>query len=180
MITHLPRKYIQKSSLFLYPQLRLSPTIRYKPVETYTGLNFDIHPASGALILLYKRYNSKAFMRFETKELLSNEYFMDRFENDEYYVYVFNLSHLKSSYNHFISGSYSRFSEEAKVPILDYYSKGDEMTEYIESYLYPELYYDEYSKILNVDEHDLESVIELCDKPDLKKETLTLQLNSNN
>lgn len=180
MITNLPEKYIQKSMLFLYPQLRLSPTCRYKPIESYTGLNFDIHPASGALILLYKKYTSKAFINFEIKELLNNEYFMDRFENDKYYVYVFNLSHLKSSYNYFLAGKYSKFSEEAKLPILDYYSNGDSMTEYIESYLYPELYYDEYSKILDISEGDLEQVTELCDKPDLKKETLTLQLNSKN
>jgi hypothetical protein len=180
MIDNLPKKYIQKSMLFLYPQLRLPSRARYKPIESYTGLNNDIHPAGGALILLYKKYNSKTFFQFEVKQLLSNKYFMDRFENNDYYVYVFNLSHLKSSYDYFLAGKYSKFSEEAKVPILDYYSDGDIMTEYIESYLYPELYYDEYSKILNVEESDLEQVTELCDKPDLKKETLTLQLNSKN
>jgi len=178
MINKVSSKYIQKSSLFLYPQLKLSATTRYKPLQTYTGLNNDIHPASSALILQYKKYNSKSFVKFEVKELLSNQYFMDRFESNDHYVYVFNLSHLKSSYNHFLAGKYSKFSEDAKKPILDYYSDGDLMTAYIESYLYPELYYDEYSKMLNVSENDLEKVIELCDKPDLKKETLTLQLNN--
>jgi len=178
MIDKIHKTYIQKSTLFLYPQLRIPNVTRYKPLGTYTGLNKDIHPAAGALILMYKQFNSKSFYSFETKYLLSNEYFMNRFHSKDNYVYVFNLSHLKSSYDKFLSGNYSRFSEEAKIPILDYYSKGDPMTEYIESYLYPELYYDEYSKALNMSEHDLHKVIELCDKPDLEKETLTLQLNN--
>lgn len=178
MIDKIHSDYIQKSLLFLYPQLRIPNVTRYKPIQTYTGLNNDIHPAGSALILLYKKFHSKSFFKFETKHLIGNEYFMDRFESDLYYIYVFNLSHLKSSYDSFLSGRYSKFSEEAKMPILDYYSKGDPMTEYIESYLYPELYYDEYSKVLNMAESDLENVIELCDKPDLKKETLTLQINN--
>lgn len=178
MITKINREYTQKSFLFLYPQLKIPNTSRYKPVQTYTGLNTDIHPAGGALILVYKKFNSKAFFKFEVKYLLGHEYFMDRFESDDYYVYVFNLSHLVSSYDYFLAGQYSKFSEEVKIPVLDYFSDGDSMTEYIESYLYPELYYDEYSKILNVTEAELEDVIELCSKPDLKKETLTLQLNS--
>lgn len=178
MIDKIHSDYIQKSLLFLYPQLRIPNVTRYKPIQTYTGLNNDIHPAGSALILLYKKFDSRSFFKFETKHLIGNEYFMDRFESDLYYIYVFNLSHLKSSYDSFLSGKYSRFSEEVKIPILDYYSKGDPMTEYIESYLYPELYYDEYSKVLNMAESDLENVIELCDKPDLKKETLTLQINN--
>lgn len=177
MITEINREYTQKSFLFLYPQLRIPNTSRYKPVQTYTGLNNDIHPAGGALIVLYKKYNSKSFVKFEVRHLLGHEYFMDRFESNDYYVYVFNLSHLVTSYDHFLAGKYSRFSEEVKVPILDYFSEGNPWTEYIESYLYPELYYDEYSKILNINEQDLEDVIELCSKPDLQKETLTLQLN---
>jgi hypothetical protein len=80
----------------------------------------------------------------------------------------------------FLIGEYSRFSEPFKQKILDFFSEGDLITEYIESYLYPELYYSEYSKILNVTELQLADAIELCDKPDLQKETLTLQLNSKN
>ena len=178
MIDKIYKGYIQKSTLFLYPQLRIPNITRYKPLGTYTGLNTDIHPAASALILLYKKFNSKSFFKFETKYLIGNEYFMERFESNDNYVYVFNLSHLKTSYDKFLVGNYSRFSEEAKIPTLDYYSIGDPMTEYIESYLYPELYYDEYSKALNISEHSLENVIELCDKPDLEKETLTLQLNN--
>lgn len=177
MISRVLSKYVQKSLLFLYPQLRIPNTCRYKPLGTYTGLNKDIHPASGALILMYKKYNSKSFYKFETKHLLGNQYFMERYESKDNYVYVFNLSHLTNSYNKFLYGKYSQMSEEAKMPILDFYSEGDKMTEYIESYLYPELYYDEYSKILNIEESDLKSVIELCNKPDIKKEILILQLN---
>jgi hypothetical protein len=91
---------------------------------------------------------------------------------------VFSFAKMERNFLHFLDGRYSRFSEDFKQKILDFFSQGDTVTEYIESYLYPEIYYDEYSKILGVSERALEQAIELCDKPDLKKETLTLQLNS--
>ena len=51
----------------------------------------------------------------------------------------------------------------------------------MESYLFPEKYYDVYSDILNVPISLLAETIELCDKPDLdkedfKKQVLELQL----
>jgi hypothetical protein len=44
------------------------------------------------------------------------------------------------------------------------------VAEYMESYLYPEEYYEVYSDLLNVPISTLEEVVELCDKPDLEKE----------
>ena len=62
MINKIYKGYIQKSTLFLYPQLRIPNITRYKPLGTYTGLNKDIHPAASALILLYRKFNSKSFL----------------------------------------------------------------------------------------------------------------------
>lgn len=70
MIDKIHSDYIQKSLLFLYPQLRIPNVTRYKPIQTYTGLNNDIHPAGSALILLYKNFILNLFSNLKLSILL--------------------------------------------------------------------------------------------------------------
>ncbi len=53
---------------------------------------------------------------------------------------------------------------------MEFFGNKGTISEYMESYLYPEKYYDIYSNILNIPISTLEEVKELCDKPDLNKE----------
>jgi hypothetical protein len=53
---------------------------------------------------------------------------------------------------------------------MGFFGETGTISEYIESYLYPEFYYEDYSEILNVNINDLMNVGELCSKPDLEKE----------
>ena len=46
---------------------------------------------------------------------------------------------------------------------------------YVNSYLFPVNHFNNYAKILDVDVSMLKNVGELCDKPDLKRETLLLE-----
>jgi len=179
MIDKIFPKYVQKSNFFLYPQLGMQRGIRYKPSETYIAVKDHIHPASCALICEYALFDSNAFNNHLLK-MRGHELYFDEYMTDDYVYLVFNFSSMEPDFMSFLIGEYSRFSEPFKQKILDFFSQGDAVTEYVESYLYPELYYDEYAKILNVKESQLEAAIELCDKPDLQKETLTLQLNSKN
>ena len=55
---------------------------------------------------------------------------------------------------------------------MDFFGDIGTISKYMESYLYPEKYYEIYSDLLNISVSDLEEVGELCDKPDLKKEDL--------
>ena len=177
MIDKIFPKYIQKSNFFLYPQLGYKRGTRYRPVDTYISIKNFIHPATCALICQYALYNTPLFEK-HLEKLRSHKDYFDEHITDDYIYIVFSLSYMESDFLKFIDGRYSELSEPTKQRILDFFSQGDAVTEYIESYLYPELYYDEYAKILDVKVLDLESAIELCDKPDLKKETLTLQLNN--
>jgi hypothetical protein len=45
---------------------------------------------------------------------------------------------------------------------------------YIQSFLYPNKWYDQYASLLEVDVDMLKAVGELCDKPNLEKEKLIL------
>ena len=81
----------------------------------------------------------------------------------------------------FREGKYSKFSRLTKDIILDFFGDIGTISKYMESYLFPEKYYDVYSDILNVPISLLAETIELCDKPDLdkedfKKQVLELQL----
>lgn len=177
MINEIFPKYVQKSNFFLYPQLGMKRGIRYKPAETYISIKKFIHPASCALVCEYPLFDSNAFEKHLSR-LRNHNLFFDEYVSDDFIYLVFNMSSMEADFMHFIQGAYSKFSEPFKQNILDFFSQGDKVTEYIESYLYPELYYDEYAKILDMKESQLNNAIELCDKPDLKKETLTLQLNN--
>lgn len=177
MINKIFPKYVQKSNFFLYPQLGFKRGIRYRPTETYISIKNYIHPATCALVCEYAKFDSSAFEKHIMK-LRDHELYFDELETDDYIYIVFSFASMERNFLHFLDGRYSRFSEDFKQKILDFFSQGDSVTEYIESYLYPEIYYDEYSKILGVSEKALQQATELCDKPDLKKETLTLQLNS--
>ena len=177
MIDKIFPKYIQKSNFFLYPQLGFERGKRYKPVETYISVKNHIHPASCALICQYPHFDSAAFQK-HIKLLKAHQNYFDQYVTDDFIYIVFSLADVEVDFLKFIAGQYSKFSEPFKQKILDFFSQGDAVTEYVESYLYPELYYDEYAKILNIKELDLATAIELCDKPDLEKETLTLQLNN--
>ena len=53
---------------------------------------------------------------------------------------------------------------------MKFFGETGSISEYIESYLYPKFYFEDYAEILNVKEKDLKKVGELCSKPDLEKE----------
>jgi hypothetical protein len=63
-----------------------------------------------------------------------------------------------------------------KRKILDFFDKNGGNHLYVKSYLFPEKFFDTYADILNVPANLLKEVGELCDKPNLEKEMLTLEV----
>lgn len=76
------------------------------------------------------------------------------------------------------NGKYSKLNEKLKRKILNYFDKNSGNYAYVKSYLYPEDFFNDYAILLNVDNEILETVGELCDKPDLEKETLRILINN--
>jgi len=87
-------------------------------------------------------------------------------------IYVFDLLAIGSDYQYFLSGKYSSMSDEVKELILTFFDGDRRTLEYVESYLFPEDFFEDYSKLLNVDIDIIKDVGELCAPPDLLKETL--------
>ena len=64
--------------------------------------------------------------------------------------------------------------EDNDKKYLNYFDDNSANHIYVESYLFPDKFYEQYASILNVDVSLLKTVGELCTKPDLEKETLLI------
>ena len=174
-------QYFQKSKVFLYPLLNIKKGIRFVPAETYIKWEHDSISTKDILICAYAIKDNatatqeeiekrKAFDIFFNKHLKTNELYYSRHKTDDLELIVFDLSFFKKDLKKFKEGKYSEFSIMTKKIIMNFFGNIGTIAEYMESYLYPEKYYEIYSELLNIPTSLLEEVIELCDKPNLKKE----------
>jgi hypothetical protein len=182
-INSLNKEYIQKSRLFLYPQLKIRRGISVTPIQTFMNWNhYDC--THSRLICQYYLRDDNDFKMFESVKLFGHPLFEDFYElEDGTGVYIFNVENEHRDFELVVKGQYSKLSVQAKKNIINFF-KGNTQ-HYIESYLYPEKYYGMYSEILNVDLEHLKAAGELCSKPDLDKERLDLEIkimniNNNN
>ena len=75
-----------------------------------------------------------------------------------------------------IAGQYSKLSDDIKRKIINFFDKHSGNYVYVTSYMFPKSFFNRYAEILNVSVTLLEEVGELCDKPDLEKERLLLEV----
>lgn len=177
MIKDIYRKYFQKSYNFLYPMLNIKKSYKIKPKQTYVSWDGVYNKDSRKLICVYKRdITSEKWLEFEKDQLIKHPMFETSFTiDDKTIVYIFNFNMYKDDYDYFIKGQYSKLSNYAKQLLGDYYGIHTPEWVFIESYLFPEVYYDKYAEILNVDVELLKSVGELCEGYDHEKEHCKLK-----
>jgi hypothetical protein len=168
------RKYFQKSKVFLYPLLNIKRGSCAVPEETYLSWN-EIQPEDAKLICVYDCRDDDEFMRFEKTILLRHNRLVDYIKTHDKIIYTFDFSDIKEDWLFFIGGRYSKMSLKVKEKILNFFDISSSNYVYMKSYLFPEGFYSDYAKCLDVDESILREVIELCNKPDLEKETLLLE-----
>lgn len=168
-------KYFQKSKIFLYPLLDIKRG-SIVPTETYVSWNSSYSPEDMKLICLYD-CSHKDFVIFENTVLLKHNRLCDYIKLDsKHTVFTFDFSDLQDDWQNFINGKYSKINENLKRRILNYFDKNSGNYIYVESYLFPIKYIKKYAELLNVSEELLLSVEELCDKPDLEKEKLLIEV----
>tara|TARA_R100001015_G_C4631014_1_gene193175 strand:- start:2686 stop:3243 length:558 start_codon:yes stop_codon:yes gene_type:complete len=172
-VKKLYREYFQKSKVFLYPLLGIKKGVRFVPVQTYISWN-DIYPKDkNKLLCFYTVENNwtKEFEMFAELFLETNVLFEEKHKIDDLnFLYIFDLETFKRDINKFKKGKYSKFTKRTKEIIMNFFGETGTISEYVESYLYPDFYYEDYSEILNVNIDDLQKVGELCSVPDLEKE----------
>lgn len=174
-IKDLNRKYFQKSTFFLYPLLKIPKSII--PVVTY--LYWDGYSSEDSvLICRYKPFGTDIEKKTEKDHLIGHSLYKDYYPlEDGTLVYIFTLKDIESVVEMFLRGEYSKFASAAKERILAFYKPETPTRGYMKTYLYPEYYYDLYSKFLNVSEDLLKETVELIDPPNLEKERLTLKIS---
>jgi hypothetical protein len=168
------KSYFQKSKVFLYPLLGVRKGVRFVPIETYITWEENETTPKNALVCAYSIEDgpaaNKSFGAFAKSELRKNELYHSEYEIENLKLFTFDLSFFKNDLENFKNGKYSEFSIVTKKIIMEFFGNAGTISEYMESYLYPEKYYEIYSDMLNVPISILEEVKELCDKPNLKKE----------
>lgn len=171
MMNDLYRKYFQKSFTFLYPLLGFKKKVKYKPEQTYVAWDGVFNEGSRKLVCVYNREDSDQWREFEREHLICHkmlDYCLPVDENSVIYVFDFNI--YKDDFDNFIKGKYSKMSKAAKQILNDYYGIHTPEWVFIESYIFPDSYFDTYAKILKIDVNELKQVGELCDIYDPEKE----------
>ena len=172
------KEYFQKSKVFFYPLLDIPKGVHYVPVETYLAWKDEYSFKDFKFFCLYDEKFTRKFENFEKKYLMGNKYFDDYQKlGPTLHLYIYDYSIYTRDWKALLKGKYSRFSKKTKEKILSFFGDTGSIAEYIESYIYPELYREEYSIELDVSIQQLQEVRELCSKPDLKKETLKIKSN---
>jgi hypothetical protein len=176
VIDALYRKYFQKSKIFLYPLLGIKRGTSVVPSETYLAWNKKVNSEDMKLVCAYTIRTDQEFIQFEKNILLKHNRVHDMVRIDDKLVITFNFSDLNDDWSCFLEGKYSKMNLNTKRKILEFFDKRSGNYAYVESYLFPEKHFETYAKILGVDTEILKSVGELCDKPDLEKEKLLIEV----
>lgn len=175
-------KYFQKSKAFLYPILGIKKTLTFEPEECYLSWLNKYSIKDYKLIVVYKNYKSKDWNKYLANILMTNNFFENFFlsEDSSSVILVFDLHCIRNDYDNVINGKYSKLSKIVVDCIRDYYKYNSPEWAYMEGFLFPEKHIATYSKILDVEEKHIRVTGELCDLPNLEKETLKLKLNGTN
>ena len=172
-IKEVNRRYFQRSMFFLYPGLRVPPHVQFKPVSTYLSWENKYDVSDRRLICLFPETQSELQKIHEKKHLLNNSRFEDFIElSDDKCIYVFNFDNLSKDWDCVVHGKYSKMSTHMKICIGDFFRADPKSLGYMDSYLNPASYYDQYAKILDVEQDILKEGVELLSLPDLGKEHL--------
>jgi hypothetical protein len=179
MLDKLYGKYFQKSKTFLYPILGIRRMGGFSPEGTYLSLQDKIQPEDMKLICTFRKDNSKNFQDFEDQMLTGNPLFEDKKQSKNLNIYIFNLEPYGNDFMNFLLGRYSKLSVPFKKAIKSFYGENSAEYKYLDSYLHPEKYFEDYSKLLGVNINLLRKIGELCDVYNPSKETLNLEYEEN-
>ena len=164
--------------MFLYPALGLKRGHSVTPIQVYSSWKNMYRFEDRKLICIYHMRTDEEFKMYEKQMLLGNEFFHDfHMTDDDKGVYVFDFSRMKTDWDFFLKGKYSKLSPDLKRKIRAFF--GANNLGYIDSFLYPERFFNMYASMLTTCRQDepamlklLKEVGELCSSPNLELENL--------
>lgn len=165
--------YFQKSKVFLYPLLKLKKGIAFVPEQTFFAWEGIYKPEECKFLCLYNTKLDSKFLKFELDYLNNHPLLEACFRLDDCnQLYVFDMIKYKHDVYSFIKGGYSNFSLDSKALIEGFFGSVGNISNYVDTFLYPEEYHEDYAEFLGVSLSIIENVHELCTAPDQEKETL--------
>jgi len=177
--TSLYNKYFQKSKIFLYPLLDIKKGTSVTPIQTYMGWSNYYKPEDMKLIATYHVREDEEFLKFQKNILLKHTRLADYVQvNDTTALYTFDFSDIEEDWKLLLAGKYSKMDKKLKNKIRNFFEKDSGNYMYVDSYLFPERYFEVYSELLNVTTESLEKVGELCELPNLEKEILIVEVEN--
>ena len=175
MIKSIYKKYFQKSKSFLYPALGIKKNSVYTPSGTYLAIPGLYGVEDVRLICTYdKPVDDEKYNAFEEKNILSHPLFLNKIDTENNIVYIFNYDIYMDDWFNFIAGKYSKLSIVLKKAIRVYFGESSVEYKHLNIYLNPKEHFDLYAKLLNTDVEIVNHSGELCDEPNLEKESLRL------
>lgn len=177
VIKSLYSKYFQKSKSFLYPALGIKKSSKFNPLGTYISVKDCIGPEDIKLICTFSKDESESFLAFEQEFLIGNPLYIKKVVLDNYLIYIFDFHIYEQDWFNFILGKYSKISSVLKRAIEKYYVTGSSEHKFVDSYLNPTEYFENYSKLLDINIQFLKETGELCDPCNIEKETLVIPEN---
>jgi len=166
-------EYFQKSKVFLYPLLKIRKGVTHVPVQTYIAWENVYSIEHNKFFCEYSTKMTSDFKKFAYNYLHSHKLFEDYIElNKNKHLFIFDFSPIMSDFSRFIVGSYSKFSLNSKIDILDFFSTQEKISSYVDGFLSPENVHDKYANVLGVDIELIKNIYEVCDPPNIEKETL--------
>ena len=178
VINALYKKYFQKSKIFLYPLLDIKRGTSVVPEETYLSWNELVTPEDMKLICVYHKRNDAEYINFEKNVLLKHSRLCDYTIIEDKTIFTFDFSDLEYDWFHIVYGRYSKLSYDIKRKILNFFDPKSGNYLYVSSYLFPEKHFQTYANLLGVTIELVKEVGELCDKPNLDKEKLLLEVTN--
>jgi hypothetical protein len=177
VIKQIYHKYFQKSRSFLLPVLGLKKAGLYVPMQSYMSWENMYKTSDYNLILTYNTSNTYEWEKYLVETLMTNKMFNEYHLTDDPSIIAlsFDLNCIAEDYDYILQGKYSKLSKVLKKKIRDYYNYNSAEWAYMESFLFPDNYIPLYGKILDVDEEHIRFTGELCDLPNLDKETLKIK-----
>jgi len=176
-ISALYKNYFQKSKIFVYPLLGIKKGLSVTPVQTYFGWNDYVKPEDMKLVAVFHERTDQDYLNFEKNILLKHNRLSDYIKlNDTEVLYTFDFSDMKDDWMHLINGRYSKMNPTVKRKIRDHFDKNGSNFMYMDSFLFPERYFNIYSELLGISEEVLKEVGELCTIPDMEKEILIVNI----
>jgi hypothetical protein len=161
--------YFQKSMVFLLPLAGIPFNEEIKPLKSYLHVKGLVNYNDSEFILEFQR--TQEVQDFLTPIVRKSNRLIQLSGLSRSIFILVNLSEYNLDYSHFLSGKYSKLSPFLKQRILNFHSHNPANLPYIHSFLYPDRYFEQYSKLFDVSVDLLKGVGELIDKPNQSKES---------